>query len=113
VHGSVTRVTLGAVEMRRGSVANGQRVAEGMRAGVRACYERQLASEPGRRGTIDVMIDIGANGAVDQVRIDGSPELTSEMLDCVSRRVKSATFVSPEPDGSKATMAIRFVLDFG
>jgi hypothetical protein len=103
------KVTIGSLESIHGSVANGGRVWAGMKAGLRACFNRGLSTDPSQRGTLRVIVEIGPGGEVTDARAEGGDQLERETIACVLRRVRSATFLSPET--GSATLAVPMTFD--
>jgi TonB family protein len=78
------------------------------KAGFRACYNRSLLStDPSnQQGELRLLIDVGANGEVTDARAEGGKGLDADLIACLLRRAKSATFLPPEPPGTAMTLSL-------
>jgi TonB family protein len=110
VSGPKGNATPGSAEVRGGSVSNADRVVAGMRAGFRACYNRGLASNPDLQGSVRVTAKIGPNGEVLSATPAATGSLGDEVVNCVVRRVQSATFSPPEGGGATIVIPVTFAL---
>ena len=90
--------------------ANADRVVAGMRAGFRACYNRGLASNPDLQGQVKIVAKVGPNGEVLSATPQGGGGLGAEVVECVVRRVKSASFAPPEGGGATIVIPVTFAL---
>jgi outer membrane biosynthesis protein TonB len=81
-----------------------------MKAGFRACYNRGLASNPDLQGAVKITAKIGPNGEVVSATPAGGGSLGDEVVNCLVRRVQSATFNPPEGGGASIVIPIPFVL---
>jgi hypothetical protein len=110
VQGPRGNATPGSAEVRGGSVSNADRVVAGMRAGFRACYNRGLASNPDLQGSVRITAKIGPNGEVLSATPNATGSLGDEVVNCVVRRVQSATFAPPEGGGATIVIPVTFAL---
>jgi len=110
VSGPKGNATPGSAEVRGGSVSNADRVVAGMRAGFRACYNRGLASNPDLQGSVRITAKIGPNGEVLTATPNATGTLGEEVVNCVVRRVQSATFAPPEGGGATIVIPVTFAL---
>jgi hypothetical protein len=110
VRGPQGNANVGAAEVRGGQVSNAERVVAGMKAGFRACYNRGLASNPDLQGAVKITAKIGPNGEVVSATPAGGGSLGDEVVNCLVRRVQSATFNPPEGGGASIVIPITFVL---
>jgi hypothetical protein len=110
VSGPKGNATPGSAEVRGGSVSNADRVVAGMRAGFRACYNRGLASNPDLQGSVRITAKIGPNGEVLSATPSATGSLGDEVVNCVVRRVQSATFSPPEGGGATIVIPVTFAL---
>jgi TonB family protein len=110
VTGPKGNANVGASEVKGGSVNNADRVVAGMRAGFRACYNRGLASNPDLQGSVRVTAKIGPNGDVLSATPSGGSGLGDDVVQCVVRRVQSATFSPPEGGGATIVIPVTFAL---
>ena len=110
VSGPKGNATPGSAEVRGGSVSNADRVVAGMRAGFRACYNRGLASNPDLQGSVRITAKIGPNGEVLTATPNATGSLGDEVVNCVVRRVQSATFAPPEGGGATIVIPVTFAL---
>jgi hypothetical protein len=86
-----------------GNVPDAPRVVAGLKGALKACYKHALDEDPTMRGSVRVTASIAPNGEVKSAQAAGSG-LSSSMISCVTRVVRSAPF-SP-PDGGGATIVI-------
>ncbi len=107
--GPIGHVTVGASEVSGGTVANADRVVAGLRAGFRACYNRAIGISPAQKGSLRIVARLNEQGAVTQARAEGGRGLAPETIDCIVRRVQSASFSAPE--GSNVVVAIPLTLE--
>jgi hypothetical protein len=110
VQGPKGNANVAPAEMHGGQVANADRVVAGMRAGFRACYNRGLQSNPDLQGSVRITAKIGPNGEVVSAAPSGGSGLGDEVVNCVVRRVQSATFSAPEGGGSTIVIPVTFAL---
>jgi hypothetical protein len=110
VQGPRGNATPGSAEVRGGSVSNADRVVAGMRAGFRACYNRGLASNPDLQGSVRITAKVGPNGEVLSATPNATGTLGEEVVNCVVRRVQSATFAPPEGGGATIVIPVTFAL---
>ena len=85
-----------AVDLTGGVVANAPRVAGGMRAGFRNCYQRGLAENPDAAGRIILAIQIAPGGEVASVKPNPSGNLPASVIACVVARAQAAQFDPPQ-----------------
>jgi hypothetical protein len=101
--------TLGGVTVRGGPVSNAARVIAGMRAGFRNCYQRGLALDPTAQGSLRLVINVTASGAVTSVApstLSGS--LPAPVVACVVARARAAQFAPPESGSPVVSMTVTF-----
>jgi len=110
VSGPKGNANVGASEVRGGAVSNADRVVAGMRAGFRACYNRGLASNPDLQGSVRITAKIGPNGEVLSATPNATGSLGEEVVNCVVRRIQSATFSPPEGGGATIVIPVTFAL---
>jgi TonB family protein len=79
-----------------------------MRAGLRACYNRGLASASEQSGSVRVRAELDAHGAVINATAERTGNLSQEITDCALRRVQSASFAAPNVD----RVSVRFSVTF-
>ena len=91
-----------------GRVPDAPRVVAGMRGLLRACYKRELDTDPTARGSVRVTAKIGSNGEVTSVQAANSG-LSSTMVACVSRVVHGGQFGPPEGGGAMVTIPMTFI----
>jgi len=110
VKGPTGNANVGGASVAGGSVSNADKVVAGMRAGFRACYNRGLASNPDLQGQVKIVAKVGPNGEVLSATPQGGAGLGNEVVDCVVRRVKSASFAPPEGGGATIVIPVTFAL---
>ncbi len=91
-----------------GNVSDASRVIAGMRATFRACYQRELASNPDAEGAIRLTIRIGPGGEVQGVTAASTGNLGSA-VGCVQSRAAAAQFAPPEGGTAVITVPVTFV----
>jgi hypothetical protein len=101
---------VGAADVKGGAISNADRVVAGMRAGFRACYNRGLGNNPDLQGQVKIVAKVGPNGEVLSATPQGGAGLGTEVVDCVVRRVKSASFAPPEGGGATIVIPVTFAL---
>ncbi len=77
-----------------GEIDDAQRVIAGLRAGLRACYQRSLAEHPDVSGTIHLTVFVAADGTVKNVESRGAGGFPPELTSCIKARVTSAVFAA-------------------
>jgi hypothetical protein len=110
VQGPKGNANVNPPELHGGQVSNADRVVAGMRAGFRACYNKGLASNPDLQGSVRITAKIGPNGEVASATPSGGAGLGDEVVNCVVRRVQSATFAPPEGGGATIVIPVTFAL---
>jgi hypothetical protein len=110
VKGPKGNASVGGASVAGGSVSNADRVVAGMRAGFRACYNRGLANNPDLQGQVKIVAKVGPNGEVLSATPQGGGGLGDEVVNCVVRRVKSASFAPPEGGGATIVIPVTFAL---
>ncbi|MFO0619282.1 MAG: AgmX/PglI C-terminal domain-containing protein [Polyangiaceae bacterium] len=96
--------SVGGPSVRGGTIANAGAVVASMAAGFRACYNRELASNPDSAGTVHVTATVGPAGEVKAASASGGGNLSGTLVACVQARVLGAQFAAP--DGGGATLVI-------
>jgi hypothetical protein len=95
-------------------VANAERVVSGMKAGFLGCYNRALAFDPTIDGAMGIDIEVGTRGEVIEARPMArngiGRSLDDELVQCLVRRVQAATFLPPEPSGTRARLTTTVTL---
>jgi hypothetical protein len=91
-----------------GAVSNANSVVAGMRAGFRACYQRELQSNPDAQGQIQLTIRVGPGGEVQGVSAAPSGNLGSAVA-CVRARAAAAQFSPPEGGSAVIRVPVTFV----
>lgn len=110
VKGPTGTANVGSAAVSGGSVSNADRVVAGMRAGFRACYNRGLANNPDLHGSVKIVARVGPNGDVVSATPQGGTTLGQDVVDCVVRRVKSASFDPPSGGGATVVIPVTFAL---
>ena len=108
VQGPKGSATVGGATMAVGSVSNGERVIASMRAGFRACYNRELQTNPDAEGRITLTIKVGPGGEVQSVTASPSGNLGSSVA-CVRARASAAQFAPPEGGTAVISVPVTFV----
>lgn len=76
------------------------RIIRGQLGGIRACYERELARNPGLSGRLEMSFTIGEGGRITRISAAGPVASAAPAVGaCVSGRLQGLVFPSPE-DGS-------------
>jgi len=108
VKGPTGNASVGGAAVAGGQVSNASRVVAGMRAGFRACYQRELASNPDAQGSIRLTIRVGPGGEVQSVSAASSGNLGSA-VGCVQSRASAAQFAPPEGGSAVISVPVTFV----
>lgn len=108
VKGPRGSANVGGAAVSGGTVSNASRVVAGMRAGFRACYNRELAGNPDAQGTIRLTIRVGPGGEVQGVSASASGNLGSA-TGCVQARASAAQFAPPEGGSAVIVVPVSFV----
>ena len=90
-------------------VSNAERTVAGLRSGFRTCYNRGLQSDPSMAGKVVVSAKISPNGEVASADSAQNTGLSSDVVQCILRRVRTATFDGPGPNGSTIQIPVTFV----
>lgn len=85
-------VTLSDTQVQGGSIGNAARVVAGMRAGLRACYNRGLAEDPDSAGTIRLTLFVASRGAVLKADVNLTGDVPISSLSCIRSRAMAAQF---------------------
>ena len=67
-------------------------------ARIRACYEKELKSNPDLAGKVTASWVISTSGRADNVEILANSTGNSELGECVVRELKRISFPTPESD---------------
>ena len=108
VKGPRGSASVGGAGVAGGNVSNAARVVAGMRAGFRACYNRELANNPDAQGSIRLSIRVGPGGEVQSVSASSSGNLGSA-VGCVRARASAAQFAPPEGGSAVISVPVTFV----
>jgi hypothetical protein len=86
-----------AIQTQGGEPPNVRRVVAGMRAGLRACYQHGLASDPQLQGKVRLTIRVDSTGAVTNATVTAdNPELERHAAAaCIRTRAHAARFEAP------------------
>jgi hypothetical protein len=95
-------------EIPAGRLPDAPRVIGGLKGLLRACYRRELDTDPTARGTIRVTATVGPNGEVKSVQA-ANGGLSSTMVGCVSRVVHGAQFSAPEGGSAIVSVPMQFL----
>jgi hypothetical protein len=79
-----------------------------MRPGFKACYNKGLSVDPSMSGKVTMTVKIGPNGEVASVT-PNNQGLSSEVVECISRKLRNAQFDPPGGGGSTVTIPVTFV----
>ncbi len=72
-----------------------ERVVNSHQSEIRLCYERQIQKEPGLQGKLDVFWQVGAQGRVMNLKINGNSTGSKALADCVVARIRTWKFPNP------------------
>ncbi len=108
VKGPQGNAAVGGAAVAGGQVSNASRVVAGMRAGFRACYQRELQANPDAQGSIRLTIRVGPGGEVQSVSAASSGNLGSA-VGCVQGRASAAQFAPPEGGSAVISVPVTFV----
>ena len=102
-----SEVSVGASTASGGSVSNASRVIAALRAGLRACYARELAENPNAQGRIRFSVHVGVTGNVESV--DAMPDgLPSRVTECAKARIRAAQFNAPQGGTAVVVFPVTF-----
>lgn len=107
--GPIARADLANPATSGGSVSNAARTVAGMRAGLRACYQRGLDENPDASGSLRLTIRVGAGGEVVGVSVSPSGNLPASVVQCVTKHVRVAQFDAPEGGAAVISVPVTFV----
>ena len=79
-----------------------------MRAGFRACYERQLAVDADAAGSVSLSILVGIGGRVSEV-VATTIGLSVEATDCLMWHAAASRFSAPEGGKAVVNVPVTFV----
>lgn len=108
VEGPKGKATIGGTNV-SGQVADANRVVARMTAGVRACYNRGLASNPDLQGRVELRIQVGPGGEVQSVAATSSGSLSGDVVACIKSRAQSLRFNPPEAGQAVVSTSYTFV----
>jgi hypothetical protein len=91
------------------AVSNAERIVAGLRPAFRRCYDRGLASDPGMSGKVLVAARIAPNGEVASADAPQNTGLSTAVVECILKRVRSAQFDGPGPNGATLQIPVTFV----
>jgi hypothetical protein len=109
VHGPVTGIADVGILDPTTPVANAERTVAGLRTGFRTCYNRGLLSDPTMAGKVVVSAKISPNGEVASADSAQNTGLSSDVVQCILRKVRTATFDGPGPNGATLQIPVTFV----
>ena len=108
VKGPSGNASVGGASVAGGAVSNASRVVAGMRAGFRACYQRELQNNPDAEGKISLVIRVGPGGEVTGVTANATGNLGGAVA-CVKSRAMAAQFDPPEGGSAAINVPVTFV----
>jgi hypothetical protein len=109
VHGPVTGMASVGPVNTTAPVANAERVVASLRPGFRTCYNKGLQSDPSMAGKVLVSARISPNGEVASAGSSENTGLSSDVVECILRKVRTATFDTPGSNGSTIQIPVTFV----
>ena len=90
-------VSLGVVRVQGATVANAERVAAGMRAGFRNCYQRGLAEDKNMAGVLRLSLAVDPRGLVIDADVKQKGQaISAAVKDCIAARAQAAQFDPPQ-----------------
>jgi hypothetical protein len=94
---SKATVSLGVVRVQGATVANAERVAAGMRAGFRNCYQRGLVEDEKMAGALRISLAVDPRGVVIDVDVKQKGQAIAAVVKaCIAARAQAAQFDPPE-----------------
>jgi hypothetical protein len=108
VEGPKGKASIGGTNV-SGRVADASAVVARMTAGVRACYNRGLASNPDLAGRVELNLQIGPGGEVQSVGASASGNLSGDVVDCIKSRARALRFNPPEAGQAVVSTSYTFV----
>jgi TonB family protein len=86
------------------------RMIQTRQAAIRACYERELRSDPTLHGSIRISLTIQESGAVVDVRATENSMGNAEVASCIADVIQRFRF-TPGPDGGSVTFQFPFAFE--
>ena len=108
----LSKETVSPADMRkalRAIQSNAERVIAGLRPKFRLCYNQGLAQDPGRSGSVTMVVKIAPNGEVDSANAANNSGLSDSVVKCIQRALKNAQFDAPGSSGSVLQVPAKFV----
>ncbi|WP_394824789.1 AgmX/PglI C-terminal domain-containing protein [Pendulispora albinea] len=91
-------------------VANAESVVAALRPKFRQCYQRYgLSVDPSMAGAVTIVTKVGPNGEVSAADPSGVSGLSNEVVSCIQRAVRNASFAAPGGTGGVIQIPIKFV----
>jgi hypothetical protein len=88
--------------------ANTEQVAASLQRYFHLCYGQGLASDPKMAGSVSIAAKIGPDGEVTSAEATKIAGVSSNVIQCVLRKVRDARFDSPGPKGSTLRIPVSF-----
>ena len=82
-------------------------VVESKKGSVQRCYERYLSGEPDLQGKVEVLIVVGPDGVVSEVRIPSNSTESADLARCIARSIRRWQFPAT---GDEYEVSYRFNL---
>jgi hypothetical protein len=104
--------TVGPPSVSGGPVESAARVVAGMRAGFRACFNRELATQPTLQGgSLRLVINVAVDGTVSNATSSATTgNLPASVITCVLARVRVAQFGATQGGVATITLPVTFNL---
>ena len=90
-------------------INNAERVVANLRRRFKSCYDKGLQSDPSMSGSVTIAAKVGPNGEVQSADPAGGSGLSAEVVQCIQRAVRSATFDSPGSSTATINIPVKFV----
>jgi MYXO-CTERM domain-containing protein len=84
------------------------RVFAGMRPRFRMCYAKGVESDPAMAGKVTLALKIQPNGEVEAADVAMNTGISADVVKCLVRASRNATFAAPGGVGAHATVTIAF-----
>jgi hypothetical protein len=90
-------------------VANAEASVAKLRPGFKICYQQGLNVDPAMAGKVVMSAKIAPNGEVQSVDAVSNSGLSSQVVECIKRKVRNAQFDAPGGSGSTIQIPVSFV----
>lgn len=100
--------SVGGAAVSGGSVRNAARVIAGFRTGMRDCFQRGRSDG---EGAIRFRLSVGSAGIVTAVNAQPSGEVSADLVECTTARIRASKFDQPEGGNASIVFPVSFFVD--